>query len=196
MSRPYPQLIYKLSFSLQIDKAQTVQNPYTGTVGEPSGSKEHIIAFLNEFSGTFVYLWIIFVASQYFRKDAAIQDNGPKLRQWIVISLAFGLGVMAPVCMFSEISPNWGPPATWLFIFAGVFPPVRVVFLALSNIAATIATAGAITFVKAVAGGTSMSRGVFIESLTICAAFMAISFGPVAVGSILGQLYLKLYVYT
>lgn len=46
-------------------EAQAVQEPYAGTVrSEPSAMKNHLIAFLGEFFGTFVFLWTAFVIAQ------------------------------------------------------------------------------------------------------------------------------------
>lgn len=167
-------------------EAQAVQEPYAGTVrSEPSAMKNHLIAFLGEFFGTFVFLWTAFVIAQIANQDPTIPTVGSDPGQLIMISIGFGFGVMVPVFMFFRISGgNLNPAVTFSLVLAGAVPPVRAAFMVFAQMVAGMAAAGAasamtpgpIAFANALGGGCSKSRAVFIEAFATCLLCLAVLF--------------------
>ncbi|KAK6462468.1 aquaporin [Scheffersomyces coipomensis] len=137
--------------------------------------KNHLIAFLGEFFGTFIFLWTAFVIAQIANQDPNIPKagHGSEPQQLIMISFGFGFGVMMAVFMFYRVSGgNLNPAVTLTLVLAQAIPPVRGAIMILAQMVAGMAAAGAasamtpgpIAFANSLGGGASKSQGVFIEA--------------------------------
>lgn len=138
-----------------------------------SPMKNHHIAFLGEFFGTFIFLWVAFVIAQIANQDPTIPTIGSNPPQLIMISFGFGFGVMMGVFMFFRISGgNLNPAVTLTLVLARAIPPVRGAVMMAAQMLAGMAAAGAasamtpgpIAFANALGGGCSKARGVFLEA--------------------------------
>jgi aquaporin related protein len=82
----------------------------------PRGIKNHLVAFLGEFVGTFLFLFFAFGGTQ----TAALQTNpspngqGPQLTQLLYIALVFGFSLAINVWVFFRISGGLFNPAVSL----------------------------------------------------------------------------------
>ncbi|SGZ53313.1 CIC11C00000003507 [Sungouiella intermedia] len=159
--------------------------PYSPAPTEASPLKNHGIAFLGEFFGTFTFLWTAFVIAQIANQDPTIPTVGSNPGQLIMISCGFGFGVMVPVFMFFRISGgNLNPAVTLSLVLAGAVPPVRAAFMFAAQMLAGMATAGAasamtpgpIAFTNGLGGGCSRARGVFIEAFATALLCLAVLF--------------------
>lgn len=139
--------------------------------------KNHLIAVLGEFFGTFIFLWTAFMIAQIANQDPQITPDGSTPSQLIMISFGFGFGVMVAVFMFFRISGgNLNPAVTLTLVLAGAVPPIRGALMMVSQMIAGMAAAGAasamtpgpIAFANGLGGGSSRSRGVFIEAFATC----------------------------
>lgn len=138
-----------------------------------SALKNHGIAVLGEFFGTFIFLWTAFMIAQIANQDPKIPTVGSDPQQLIMISFGFGFGVMVGVFMFFRVSGgNLNPAVTLTLVMAGAVPPIRGVIMMVTQMIAGMAAAGAasamtpgpIAFANGLGGGCSRSRGVFIEA--------------------------------
>lgn len=139
--------------------------------------KNHMIAFLGEFFGTFIFLWVAFVIAQIANQDPTIPDKGSDPMQLIMISFGFGFGVMMGVFMFFRVSGgNLNPAVTLTLVLAQAVPPIRGLFMMVAQMIAGMAAAGAasamtpgpIAFTNGLGGGASKARGVFLEAFGTC----------------------------
>ena len=164
--------------------------------------KNHLIAVLGEFFGTFIFLWTAFMIAQIANQDPEIPTKGSDPAQLIMISFGFGFGVMVAVFMFFRVSGgNLNPAVTLTLVLARAVPPIRGVLMMVSQMIAGRAAAGAasamtpgpIAFTNGLGGGCSRSRGVFIEAfgtalLCLTVLLMAVEkhratfIAPVAIG--------------
>lgn len=144
-------------------------------LGKSSPWKNHLIAVLGEFFGTFIFLWTAFMIAQIANQDPNIPTTGSDPQQLIMISFGFGFGVMVGVFLFFRISGgNLNPAVTLTLVLAGAITPVRGALMALSQMVAGMAAAGAVSamtpgdiaFANSLGGGASRSRGVFIEAFS------------------------------
>lgn len=164
--------------------------------------RNHFVAAMGEFCGTFMFLWSAFVIAQIANNDTTVKEAGSHPGQLIMISLGFGFSVMVSVFVFFRVSGgNLNPAVTLTLMLAGAIPPVRGVIMWLSQMVAGMAAAGAasamtpgeILFANSLGGGCSKSRGVFLEAfgttiLCITVLFMAVEkhrathMAPLAIG--------------
>ncbi|ODV82133.1 aquaporin [Suhomyces tanzawaensis NRRL Y-17324] len=142
-----------------------------------SAWKNHLIAVLGEFFGTFIFLWTAFMIAQIANQDPNIPENGSDPSQIIMISFGFGFGVMVGVFMMFRVSGgNLNPAVTLTLVLAQAIPPVRGAIMMVTQMIAGMAAAGAasamtpgpIAFANALGGGASRSQGVFIEAFGTC----------------------------
>ncbi|KAI5950724.1 AQY1 [Candida jiufengensis] len=140
-----------------------------------SAFKNHLIAFLGEFFGTFIFLWTAFVIAQIANQDPTIPKpgQGSNPQQLLMISFGFGFSVMMGVFMFFRVSGgNLNPAVTLTLILAQAVPPIRGVIMMIAQMIAGMAAAGAasamtpgeIAFTNGLGGDASRSRGVFLEA--------------------------------
>jgi len=164
-------------------------NPRLDSVVTASPAKNHLIAFLGEFFGTFIFLWTAFVIAQIANHDPTIpKDRGSDPMQLIMISFGFGFGVMISVFMFFRVSGgNLNPAVTLTLVLAQAVPPIRGAIMILAQMIGGMAAAGAasamtpgeILFTNGLGGGASRTRGVFLEAfgtflLCLTVLFMAV----------------------
>ncbi|EMG48197.1 AQY1 Aquaporin-1 [Candida maltosa Xu316] len=137
--------------------------------------KNHLIAFLGEFFGTFMFLWVGMMVAQTANQDPTLHGpgEGSDPMQLIMISLGFGFGVMMAVFMFFRISGgNFNPAVTLTLVLAQAVPPIRGLYMVVAQIIGGMAAAGAVSamtpgpiaFLNTLGGGASKSRGVFVEA--------------------------------
>lgn len=150
--------------------------------------KNHLIAALGEFFGTFIFLWTAFVIAQIANQDPNVKKGGSDPQQLIMISFGFGFGVMVGVFLFFRVSGgNLNPAVTLTLVLAGAVPPLRGAIMAVAQMLAGMAAAGAasamtpgpVAFANGLGGGASKTRGVFIEAfatalLCITVLFLAV----------------------
>lgn len=169
-------------------EAQAQEPVYAAQPKEASAMKNHLIAFLGEFFGTFVFLWTAFVIAQIANQDPTIPVVGSNPSQLIMISFGFGFGVMVSVFMFFRISgANLNPAVTLSLVLAGAVPPIRGAIMFVAQMIAGMAAAGAasamtpgpIAFANALGGGCSTARGVFIEAFATAILCLAVLFTAV-----------------
>lgn len=158
---------------------------YAARTPEASATKNHLIAFLGEFFGTFVFLWTAFVIAQIANQSPDIPTEGSFPPQLVMIAFGFGFGVMVPVFMFFRISGgNLNPAVTLSLVLAGAVPPIRGAIMFLAQMIAGMAAAGAasamtpgpIAFANGLGGGCSKARGVFIEAFATALLCLAVLF--------------------
>ncbi|CCH44986.1 putative membrane protein [Wickerhamomyces ciferrii] len=152
--------------------------------------RNHVVAVIGEFVGTFLFLWSAFMIAQIANQnqDVVNKVEGSHPSQLIMISFGFGVSVAVGVFIFFRISGgNLNPAVTLTLVLARAIPPVRGALMMLAQMVAGMAAAGAasamtpgeIAFANALGGGCSRSRGVFIEAfgtaiLCITVLFLAV----------------------
>ncbi|GME93265.1 hypothetical protein B5S28_g2516 [[Candida] boidinii] len=138
--------------------------------------RNHFIAVTGEFVGTFIFLWSAFMIAQAANKEVYFTE-GSDPAKIIMIAFGFGFGVMVGVFLMFRVSGgNLNPAVTLTLMLARAVPPVRGVLMWIAQMVAGMAAAGAasamtpgeIAFANALGGGTSKSRGVFIEAFGTC----------------------------
>lgn len=158
-------------------------------VAKPAGNSltNHIVAFLGEFFGTFIFLWTAFVIAQIANQlpDIPPAGQGSSPGQLIMISFGFGFGVMVGVFIFFRVSGgNLNPAVTLTLVLAKAVPPIRGVVMVVAQMIAGMAAAGAasamtpgeIAFANSLGGGASRSRGVFIEAFATALLCLTVLF--------------------
>lgn len=164
--------------------------------------RNHSVAAIGEFCGTFIFLWSAFMIAQIANSDTAVSSPGSHPSQLIMIALGFGFSVMFAVFIFFRISGgNLNPAVTLTLMLTNVIPWQRGILMWFSQMIAGMAAAGAasamtpgeILFANALGGGCSKSRGLFIEAFgtaILCSTvmFMAVEkhkatpLAPLAIG--------------
>lgn len=83
----------------------------------PPAIRNHIIAMLGEFTGTFLFLFFAFAATQV--ANTAPGSQSPNVAVLLYISLAFGFSLAVNVWVFFRISGGvFNPAVSALFHFA------------------------------------------------------------------------------
>ncbi|CDO93288.1 unnamed protein product [Kluyveromyces dobzhanskii CBS 2104] len=135
--------------------------------------RNHLVAAIGEFCGTFIFLWSAFVIAQIANEDTTVSSPGSHPGQLIMIALGFGFSVMFAVFIFFRVSGgNLNPAVTLTLVLTNVIPWPRAAVMWVSQMVAGMAAAGAasamtpgeILFANGLGGGCSRSRGVFIEA--------------------------------
>lgn len=135
--------------------------------------RNDLIAVIGEFCGTFLFLWTAFVVAQAANQDPFDPTTGSNPAKIVMIAFGFGCGVTVGVSVFYRVSGgNLNPAVTLTLILARAVHPVRGALMILAQMVAGMAAAGAasamtpgpIAFANALGGGTSRTRGVFIEA--------------------------------
>lgn len=186
--------------------------------GLPDSLRNHLIAMIGEFCGTFLFLLfaelIAQIANQYpdIPKAPNTGSNPPQLT---MISLGFGFSVMVNIFIFFRISGGQlNPAVTMTLALVRAISPIRAALLAFTQIVAGIAAAGAVSamtpgpiaFNNTLGGGASRTQGLFIEMFAtalLCTTvlFMAVEkhrgtfMAPLAIGVALfvGHLFAVYY---
>lgn len=135
--------------------------------------RNHLVAAIGEFCGTFIFLWSAFVIAQIANEDTSVSSPGSHPGQLIMIALGFGFSVMFAVFIFFRVSGgNLNPAVTLTLVLTNVIPWPRALVMWISQMVAGMAAAGAasamtpgeILFANGLGGGASRSRGVFLEA--------------------------------
>ncbi|KAF7914082.1 uncharacterized protein EAF01_000488 [Botrytis porri] len=140
------------------------------------GLKNHFIAFLGEFVGTFLFLFFAYggtqTANQTSQRNTAIVAS-PDINQLMYIALIFGFSLTVNVWIFFRISGGlFNPAVTLALCLVGVVGPVRSIFIFIAQVLASITAAAAVRgllpgdavlFSCALASGTSIAQGLFLE---------------------------------
>uniref|UniRef100_A0A060T880 ARAD1D01562p n=1 Tax=Blastobotrys adeninivorans TaxID=409370 RepID=A0A060T880_BLAAD len=172
-------------------------------VGLPDGLRNHVIAVIGEFVGTFMFLLFAYLVVQINSNDAPgpteITADPAKL---LMISFGFGFSVMVNVFVFFRVSGGQLNPAVTLTLaLVRAITPVRALLLMPTQVIAGICAAavcdaltpGGVAFDNQLGGGESRSRGVWIEAfgtalLCMTVLFMAVEkhratfMAPLAIG--------------
>ncbi|KAK7966948.1 uncharacterized protein PG986_001225 [Apiospora aurea] len=139
----------------------------------PKKVKNHLVAMLSEFVGTFMFLFFAFGGTNAVNtaptQGEPLNANPAKL---LYISLCFGMSLMVNAWVFFRISGGLFNPAVTLgMMLVGALNYVRGSLIIISQILGGIAASGAIYGVLPgplnirtnLGGGTSVAQGVFIE---------------------------------
>ncbi|GME28761.1 Major intrinsic protein [Neofusicoccum parvum] len=138
----------------------------------PNKIRNHFIAMLGEFVGTFLFLFFAFSATQIANTVAKSSTSGtPNTSDLLFISLAFGFSLAVNVWAFFRISGGLFNPAVTLgMCLIGAVGWIRGGLIFLSQIIGAIAAAGIVSAlfpgnlnVRTTLTNTSIARGLFIE---------------------------------
>ncbi|GME65394.1 Major intrinsic protein [Neofusicoccum parvum] len=145
----------------------------------PTKARNHIIAMIGEFTGTFLFLFFAFAATQVANAAAAFAatkdgsvNKYPNVPVLLYISLAFGFSLAVNVWVFFRISGGLFNPAVTLGLcLIGAVGWIRGFLVIITQIVGAIAAAGIVSClfpgplnVRTTLGAeTSVVRGLFIE---------------------------------
>jgi len=145
----------------------------------PNKVRNHLIAWIGEFVGTFMFLFLAFSATQVANAGAGQADTqegslsqSPNASVLMYIALAFGFSLAVNVWVFFRISGGLFNPAVTLgMCLIGAIGYVRGLVTVSAQIIGAIAAAGVVSGVfpgglnvrTTLGGGTSITRGLFIE---------------------------------
>ncbi|KAK9459843.1 aquaporin-like protein [Lipomyces oligophaga] len=141
-------------------------------MGLPDSARNHLVAVIGEFCGTFLFLFMAFAIAQAANSTSdAIATPNPA--QLVMISCGFGFSVAANVAIFFKVSGGQLNPCVSLSLaLVGAISPIRAVLLMVTQIIAGMAAAGVvdavtpgpILFSNTLGPDVSRSRGLFIEA--------------------------------
>ncbi|KIW08896.1 uncharacterized protein PV09_00818 [Verruconis gallopava] len=144
----------------------------------PNVVRNETIAFLGEFAGTFMFLFMAFAATQIANSTTPPPADSnafqyPNPTNLLFISLAFGFSLAVNVWAFYRISGGLFNPAVTVGLYiVGAIGHVRAISSFLAQIAAAISSAAVVSALfpgplnvnTTLAGRTSIAQGVFIEA--------------------------------
>lgn len=156
-------------------------------MGLPDSMRNHLIAMIAEFCGTFMFLLFAFLIAQIANQDPTIpaRGGGSDPAQLIMISFGFGFGVMVNVFIFFRISGGQlNPAVTLTLLMVRAIGPVRACVCWLAQMVAGMAAAGAVSgmtpgpvaFANGLGGGASRTQGLFIEMFGTAMLCMTVLF--------------------
>lgn len=142
----------------------------------PNRLRNHIVAMIGEFVGTFLFLFFAFSATQVANAAAAggqdPEDGGlsqvPNASALLYISLAFGFSLAVNAWVFFRVSGGLFNPAVTLgMALIGAVGWVRAGLVFLAQILASMASAGVVDAMfpgpmnvsTTLGGGTSIAQG-------------------------------------
>ncbi|XDT02249.1 Major intrinsic protein [Nakaseomyces glabratus] len=141
----------------------------------PDSVRNHVIAFMGELCGTFMFLWCAYVIANIANHDVSLKDSPPHGShpgQLIMIALGFGFSVMFSIWCFVGVSGGALNPAVSLSLaLARAITPTRCVVMWIAQIlggmaaggAASAMTPGPVKFDNGLGLGCSRTRGLFLE---------------------------------
>ncbi|KEF58257.1 aquaporin rerated protein, other eukaryote [Exophiala aquamarina CBS 119918] len=145
----------------------------------PDGPRNHMIAMLGEFAGTFLFLFFAFSGTQVANTPQTTAGStstdlpqGPNPIALLYISLCFGFSLAANAWVFFRVSGGlFNPAVTFGLCLIGALPLTRGALVFISQMLGAIASAGVVkalfngplAVTTSLGGGTSLAQGVFIE---------------------------------
>lgn len=186
-------------------------------LGLPDSVRNHCIAIIAEFCGTFLFLLFAELIAQAANQSPDIPKpgNGSSPPQIVMIAFGFGFSVMVCVFIFFRVSGGQLNPAVTLTLgLVRAISPTRALLLMPTQLIAGMAASGAVSamtpgpvmFNNALGGGASRTQGLFIEmfaTILLCCTvlFMAVEkhrgtfMAPLAIGVALfvGHLFAVYY---
>ncbi|XXG97021.1 hypothetical protein Hte_003315 [Hypoxylon texense] len=136
----------------------------------PLAAKNHLVAAMGEFAGTFLFLFFAFGGTNAVNVNAGEEAADPA--KLLYISLCFGMSLAVNAWVFFRISGGLFNPAVTLgMMIVGAVDYIRGPMIIVSQILGGIAAAAAISGLTpgplsvstSLGGGTSIVRGVFLE---------------------------------
>jgi len=135
--------------------------------------KNHFVASLGEFVGTFLFLFFAFAGTQTANQSTSTSQTGPDLTNLLYISLIFGFSLAINVWVFFRISGGlFNPAVTLALCIAGVVPILRSICIFIAQILGAIAASAVVRgiipgndvlFSVRLRPGTSIAQGLFLE---------------------------------
>ncbi|KAI0539522.1 aquaporin [Xylaria digitata] len=141
----------------------------------PLEVKNHIVAVLSEFAGTFMFLLFAFGGTNVVNSapaDGQPEDLAVNPAKLLYISLCFGMSLAVNAWVFFRISGGlFNPAVTIGMMVVGAVPYFRGVLVILSQFAGGIAASAAVLGIlpgdlkvsTTLGGGASVVQGLFIE---------------------------------
>ncbi|KAF2838990.1 aquaporin, partial [Patellaria atrata CBS 101060] len=158
------------------DPNHPVERRFTGIGWMPNPIRNHFIAMIGEFVGTFLFLFFAFSATQVANAAAASSSRwgyeGPNTSVLLYIALAFGFSLAVNAWVFFRISGGLFNPAVTLGLcLIGAVGWIRGILVVISQLLGAITAAAVVSGLfpgpmrvrTSLGGGTSVSRGLFIE---------------------------------
>ncbi|KAK7204506.1 aquaporin-like protein [Myxozyma melibiosi] len=140
-------------------------------LGLPDGLRNHFVAMVGEFCGTFLFLFFAYAIAQAANSTTdAISTPNPA--QLVMISAGFGFSLAANVFTFFRVSGGQFNPCVSLSLaLVGAISPIRAAICSFAQIVAGIAAAaavdsltpGPILYANSLGEGVSKTRGLFLE---------------------------------
>ncbi|KAK5637168.1 hypothetical protein RRF57_012881 [Xylaria bambusicola] len=141
----------------------------------PLEVKNHIVAVLSEFAGTFMFLLFAFGGTNVVNSaptEGQPEDLAVNPAKLLYISLCFGMSLVVNAWVFFRISGGlFNPAVTIGMMVVGAVPYFRGLLIILSQFAGGIAASAAVLGIlpgdlkvsTTLGGGTSVVQGLFIE---------------------------------
>ncbi|MCJ1390983.1 hypothetical protein MMC18_003844 [Xylographa bjoerkii] len=140
----------------------------------PNAARNHFIAMMGEFAGTFMFLFFAFAGTQVANSvDSSVPNGtGSDTSRLLYISLSFGFSLAVNAWVFFRISGGLFNPAVTLgMCLVGAIPYFRGLLVFIAQILGAISSAAVILVLfpgganirTTLGAGTSVAQGVFIE---------------------------------
>ncbi|KAI0146964.1 aquaporin-like protein [Xylariaceae sp. FL1272] len=141
----------------------------------PLNVKNHLVATMSEFAGTFMFLLFAFGGTNVVNtapKQGQPTDLAADPAKLLFISLCFGMSLVVNAWVFFRISGGlFNPAVTIGMMVVGAIPYVRGILIIISQLAGGIAAAavimgilpGPLAVSTSLSGGTTVVQGLFIE---------------------------------
>lgn len=146
----------------------------------PNRWRNHFIAMMGEFVGTFMFLFFAFSATQVANAASAGANSSgdgsltqaPNTSALLYISLAFGFSLAVNAWVFFRITGGlFNPAVTFGMWMIGAVKWLRAILILIAQLLGSMAASGVVQALfpgpmnvsTTLGGGTSIARGVFIE---------------------------------
>jgi len=143
----------------------------------PNAVRNEVTAFLGEFVGTFMFLFVAFAATQVANAGAPATANNslsqyPNSSNLMYISLAFGFSLAVNAWAFFRISGGlFNPAVTLALLIVGAIKPIRALVVFIAQFISGMCAAGIVAALfpgplnvnTTLTGGTTIAQGLFIE---------------------------------
>lgn len=140
----------------------------------PDSFQNHLIAFMGELVGTFMFLWCAYVIANIANHDVALKlyPDGTHPGQLIMIALGFGFSVMFSIWCMAGVSGGALNPAVSLSLaLTRTITPTRCIVMWIAQMlggmsaggAASGMTPGPVLYANTLGNNCSKTRGLFLE---------------------------------